>query len=684
MDDERISPRHTALIIPDGRTRIHDKYPDLKGIKIPAEDMFIGKMSSLCSQYAKEFYCKNWFILTTNDEGEPQLVRYDEKITGQYDNPPYPLPGVVFDKGPDKGRPKYWRPFGDQWERLREDVERLEIRENYSRIHFLGNWRKDEDEHWKQEYWDTWIEKEWDSLTEDQKKNRDLEIYKVYKSGEYEYSIYIDVINKLFGNMAESIWLEYPLQDYKTKPEMISRITDAISRKFPLRNCPITLQTCTAENLFRMGNPAFTYNKIPLTNNQGIQILTAPNGFGKSTLFRLLRAVVRGNLKEIAEIPFDTLNIAINERDKNIPLIISKSKDIDAEITISHGDSDKNPFRIKQSEIKNPSDSNWIDWKSSKEILKLSRKIPPITIRFLSSDRLWYDPLSTVYDQDLLTDWDSIFSKPDKTRIEQYAESLSKRIEGTLNDYASTSHEIDTIFPLFDMKRDDQIIRSSRKKYKGYEPLNKRFETLHEQREYLEAIDFLPYRNWYRKKRDKEKTEEVDPFEFVQKHDLHSINILDYQTFLDFYLSKQEQKYSVFLWLCERCELFTKLINSLLIFTKVRIQRDTGLSFFHAFTSDTDDKVKEYHDLNFNQLSSGEKHQVVLLYDLIFNCDPGTLVFIDEPEISLHIVWQDQFINNLKKIYKKNSINFLIATHSTDIIGDKWDIATDLLGGSYS
>jgi ABC-type lipoprotein export system ATPase subunit len=679
MEGDKIAPKHTALIIPDGRTRIWQKYPHLEGIKIPAEDMFIGKMSSLCRQYAKEFYLDNWFILTTNDEGGSQLVRYNEKITGEYDNPPYPLPGVIHKKGPDKGRPKYWRPFSDQiWEQLNNDVERLRIREKYSRIHFLGNGIQDPE--WKQQYWDKWIEKNWNKLKEDQKKSRDLEIYKVYKSAEYEYSLYIDVINELFGNTSEQTWLEYPLRDYKTKPEMISRITDAISRKFPLRNNTIQLQSFTVKNLFRMGNPTFTYEEIPLTNGKGIQILTAPNGFGKSTLFRLIRAVLRGNLREIAEIPFSSLNIIMIDREKIIPLEISISNDDDAEITICHSTDDKNQFKIKQSKIQKNSDLGW----SEGESLKLSRMIPPITIRFLSSDRLWFDPLLEIYEHDLLTDWDAIFSKPDKPRIEQYAESLSKRIEGTLNNYASTSHEIDTIFPLFDMKREDRIIRSTRRKYKVYEQLYQRFEILHKQREYLEEIDFLPYRKWYRKKHDKEKTEEVDPFEFIQKHDLHTINTLDYQNFLDFYLKKQQEKYSVFEWLRDRCKLFTNLVEGLLVFTKVRIRRDTGLSFYHAFASDSDKTIKEYHDLNFNQLSSGEKHQIILIYDFIFNCDPGTLVFIDEPEISLHIVWQDQFINNLKKISEKNSINFLIATHSTDIIGDNWDIATDLLGGSYS
>lgn len=683
MSEDKNQLSNTALIIPDGRTRIFDKYPELKGIEIPAKDMFIGKMSSLCRQYAMKYYPDNWYILTTNNnKGQPQLVRYDEKIDGDYDNPPYPIPGINFEDGSKAGQPKYWKPFTDQLKQLEDDIKRLRIRNKYSRIHFLGNGIQNKKQ-WQQEFWDNWIQEKWNGLSEDERNNKDLDIYNVYKSGEFEYSLYCDVIEKIVGDSTEKIWLEYPLLGSKTKPEMISRITDAIYRGFPLRNNLNTLETITINNLFGMNNPAFTYKKIPLKNRKGIQVLTAPNGFGKSTIFRLLRSVLRGNLKEIADIPFDCLELVISDGKQPYTLIISKHKLSNGEnerITISSGIDDDRPFKIKRNELKNPSDTGWDEWKYriSRE---LSKKIPPSSIRFLSSDRLWYDPLMVTYPHDLLTDWDAVFSKPDKTRIEQFSKSLSRRIEGTLNNYASTSHEIDTSFPLFDMKREDEIVRKTGDVYKEYDKLNERFEALHKEREFNEMIDFLPYRRWYRKAKG-DKSEEVDPFQFSTKHDLDKINTLDYQAFLDFYLRKQEEKYSVFRWLGERCKLFKDLLENLFIYSRVRIQQDTGFTFYQKF--ETKEQKRYYHDLGFNQLSSGEKHQVVLLYDLLFNCDPGTLVFIDEPEISNHIVWQDQFADNLKKISEKNHISFLIATHSTDIIGANWDITTDLIGGSYS
>jgi predicted ATP-dependent endonuclease of OLD family len=63
-----------------------------------------------------------------------------------------------------------------------------------------------------------------------------------------------------------------------------------------------------------------------------------------------------------------------------------------------------------------------------------------------------------------------------------------------------------------------------------------------------------------------------------------------------------------------------------------------------------------------------------LFYQLLFNTQDGSLLLIDEPEISLHISWQNQFINDLKEVIKINSMDILIATHSPDIISNYWNL----------
>ena len=51
---------------------------------------------------------------------------------------------------------------------------------------------------------------------------------------------------------------------------------------------------------------------------------------------------------------------------------------------------------------------------------------------------------------------------------------------------------------------------------------------------------------------------------------------------------------------------------------------------------------------------------------------------IDEPEISLHVVWQLAFLDDIKDIINLKKIDVVIATHSPQIINDDWDLTVNL------
>ena len=82
--------------------------------------------------------------------------------------------------------------------------------------------------------------------------------------------------------------------------------------------------------------------------------------------------------------------------------------------------------------------------------------------------------------------------------------------------------------------------------------------------------------------------------------------------------------------------------------------------------------------MDLDQLSSGEQHEVVLLYELIFNVKDDVLVLIDEPEISLHVTWQKEFLSDLLRIIELQNIQVMIATHSPAIINGRWDLTCNL------
>ena len=79
-------------------------------------------------------------------------------------------------------------------------------------------------------------------------------------------------------------------------------------------------------------------------------------------------------------------------------------------------------------------------------------------------------------------------------------------------------------------------------------------------------------------------------------------------------------------------------------------------------------------------LSSGEQHEVVLLFDLLFGTEENSLIMVDEPELSLHVAWQRQMLEDLQEMAELSDFRALLATHSPQIIGKRWDLTIELQG----
>ncbi len=75
-------------------------------------------------------------------------------------------------------------------------------------------------------------------------------------------------------------------------------------------------------------------------------------------------------------------------------------------------------------------------------------------------------------------------------------------------------------------------------------------------------------------------------------------------------------------------------------------------------------------DLDVSKLSAGEKNLISLFYELIFKNNKNSLIFIDEPEASLHIDWQRILLKNISKICEKKNIQAIVTTHSPSIVSN--------------
>ncbi|MDF2507561.1 MAG: ATPase [Microbacterium sp.] len=78
------------------------------------------------------------------------------------------------------------------------------------------------------------------------------------------------------------------------------------------------------------------------------------------------------------------------------------------------------------------------------------------------------------------------------------------------------------------------------------------------------------------------------------------------------------------------------------------------------------------------RLSSGEQHLVALFTLLLFAAKPGSLVLIDEPEISLHAAWKHAFLVDISRVASVNDLQVVLATHSAGIVNGRWDLTEEL------
>jgi len=79
-------------------------------------------------------------------------------------------------------------------------------------------------------------------------------------------------------------------------------------------------------------------------------------------------------------------------------------------------------------------------------------------------------------------------------------------------------------------------------------------------------------------------------------------------------------------------------------------------------------QTKGGQTLRENQLSTGEFHLLFLMVAALVTRRTGTIIAIDEPEMSMHLAWQRQLIPALVQCASRANPLFIFATHSPDVV----------------
>ena len=283
----------------------------------------------------------------------------------------------------------------------------------------------------------------------------------------------------------------------------------------------------------------------------------------------------------------------------------------------------------------------------SKPILDISPKIIE-TQRIISMERTRKDIDSTTRYRSI----DSSRQKHFKKTIHVCQESLKDKIKSKILQSNQTSSKLDSTFP----NRIMSAIRRTR--IVDIEGIEKNLIDLNDKRHKYAQVGLIS------------QFESNDIYLHKEQDDAvyHMIEI---------YIDDSNKKLRHFTALYEDITLFISIINERLKHKVIKCCQDSGFKVVSTIAKDDEDNPKP---IPVDKLSSGEQHEIILFYKLIFEFDKNSLILIDEPELSLHISWQNKFIDDIKRVIDKKKMTTIIATHSPDIIGTHWDLTCELVG----
>lgn len=131
--------------------------------------------------------------------------------------------------------------------------------------------------------------------------------------------------------------------------------------------------------------------------------------------------------------------------------------------------------------------------------------------------------------------------------------------------------------------------------------------------------------------------------------------------------SGDPQKVAMAASMSENRILFFDIIDSLFAHTGKTIVRDSNEIMFNL----DGESISPY------SLSSGEKQILVIFMTILVQDSKPFVLFMDEPDISLHVEWQQQLIRRILSLNR--NVQIILTTHSPAVIMDGWiDAVTEV------
>lgn len=412
---------------------------------------------------------------------------------------------------------------------------------------------------------------------------------------------------------------------------------------------------------------------VLLNESERMTVVHGPNGVGKTVLFKLAQDLLTGSGVDLLKYPFDEFRVEFT----NAAILIAKSIEKNSAVEVSSHQPGKSTSSVR------------VDEKSFNKLAhRLEQRLP---IHQIGAE-LWIDPetdeklnsyeVVSRYGGGIDGEFDGLLegslhkwrksqsyipkvhlieaqrlirlrrvtariyrggeAQAVRDTVMEYSQQLKQKINTTLAEYGKQAQKLDQTFPqrllqqgvtpadATQIKNDLQAIESKQKTYQQLGLIDEALSPVH-------GLNQL----------------ESDPVKLAA---------------MTVYVTDMKAKLDVLDYLAQRVSLLLGQINEKFTDKKLHIDAQHELAI----------KTSHGDAIPVSALSSGEQHQIVLAYDMLFRIEANSLVMIDEPELSLHVNWQERFLSDLESVIGVANFDALIATHSPYIINGRNELMVSL------
>lgn len=413
-------------------------------------------------------------------------------------------------------------------------------------------------------------------------------------------------------------------------------------------------------------------------SSENIRIIIGENGVGKTTVLKILDSIFNKDYQTLLSIVFDSIIIHFstneevwtitkesNEKKDTIRIKNSNSIDDDQLINFSkrHLDIPKRFLRINKDE--------WIDRRldtviTRNEIMEkygveVADKYDFDMENTITNEKKWYTKKINENRIRLIRAQRLFQQKYEGRRGYEYQETASLFAQNLVDLLKKNDTEFSIVSQKLDQTFANRLLKALNKKKNNID-ISKLLERLHFLTEYRNRL------------REVGIISQGDD-EVIQNLEQIDDNILKV---LSLYVEDNTQKLECYKDTADKLNILLNILNRRFKHKKIIIDKTQG--FIVASNSPLSKAINDNKGVSVDKLSSGEQNELIMFYDLLFNCDSKDLVLIDEPEISLHLKWQQSLIDDFRNICDNNKLSLVIATHSPDIIGDNWSLVQTLSG----